>query len=129
MQTFPPLCIYNSGLPRRISSPRTLTPRDFSTPVRPPCHARPPSLPRASALQLPRVPAVPPAAVRARLPYVRGHGAGTEVDLPSWGPSLGGGRRWSEPNDDGDERGLGWAATDAKTWARRQLGRPGLGGD
>ena len=49
---------------------RPPTPHDFSTPVHPPCRARPPSLPRA----------------------------GTEVDLPSRGPSLGGGRRWMEPN-------------------------------
>ena len=175
MQIFPPLCIYNFGLSRRTPSPRPPTPRNFSTSVRPPCHARPPSLPRAPALQLPCVPAVPPAAVRVRPPSscrarppslprapalqlpregslrrqgvarllqqgtsmalnlcrpcvfmtthrtgggattetrarprtatyaatsgrVRGHGAGMEVDLPSRGPFLGGGRRWMEPN-------------------------------
>ena len=42
MQTFPPLCIYNFGISRRTPSPST--PRDFSTPVRPPCRARPPYL-------------------------------------------------------------------------------------
>jgi len=36
----------------------------------------------------------------------------------------GGGRSRTDANDDGDERGLGWTATGAKTWA----GRPGLGG-
>ena len=82
MQTFPSLCIYNFGLPRRTPSPRP------------------------------------------RLDDVRGHGAGTEVDLHSRGPSLGGGRSRTDANDDdGDERrtrpglggdgceDLGWAAT------------------
>jgi len=50
---------------------------------------------------------------RPRLDDVRGHGAGTEVDLPSWGPSLGGGRSQTDANDDGDEQRM----------------RPGLGGD
>jgi len=48
MQTFPQLCIYNFGLPRRTPSPWPPTPRDFSTLVRPPCRARPPSLTRTT---------------------------------------------------------------------------------
>ena len=56
---------FHVGLRPAGSAP---TPRDFSTPVRPPCRSRPPSLPRVPALQLPRVPAIPPAAVRARPP-------------------------------------------------------------
>jgi len=89
MQTFPPLCIYNFGLPHRTPSPRR---------------------------------------TRPRLDNVRGHNAGTEVDLPSRGPSLGGGRRWTEsnwrerrtrPRLGGDWReDLGWAATDGDlAWA------------
>jgi hypothetical protein len=53
MQTFPPFCIYNFGLPRRTPSPRPPTPRDFSTLVRPPCRARPPSSCRACPPSLP----------------------------------------------------------------------------
>jgi len=109
-------------------------------------YARPPSLPRAPAL--PTAHTCPPAAARARRPSrrrtelaaarprrlarvheprrmrprlddVRGHDAGTEVDLPS--EEDGGGRSRTDVNDDGDERGLGWAATGVKTWAGRQL--------
>ena len=83
MQTFPPLCIYNFGLPRRTPSPRP------------------------------------------RLDDVRGHGNGG-------GPSLAGTFPRRRTEVDGaeltrtttatnDERGLGWAATGAKTWAGRQL--------
>ena len=72
MQTFPPLCIYNFGLPRWTPSPRLPPPRAISlcpsalpaARARPPYRARPPSscracppslqLPCAPALQLPR---------------------------------------------------------------------------
>jgi len=71
MQTFPPLCIYNFGVPRRTPSsrppPRAISLRPSALPTaraRPPaaargrrpssCRARPPSLPRTPALQLPR---------------------------------------------------------------------------
>jgi len=116
-----------------LRPPGPPTPRDFSTPVRPPYRVRPPSLPC--------VPTVPPAVVRARPPYrastnddVRGHVwttyAATARErnwtfprryLPS--EEDGGGRSRTDANDDGDERrtrpglggdwreDLGWAAT------------------
>ena len=63
---------------------------------------------------------------RPRLDDVRGHGAGTEVDLPSRGPSLGGGRRWTEPNWRERRR----RRTTNAAWAGRRLARrPRLGGN
>ena len=41
----------------------------------------------------------------------------------------GGGRIRTDTNDDGDECGLGWAATGAKTWAGRQLAATWPGGN
>ena len=130
MQTFPPLCIHNFGLPRRTPSPRPSPyPARF-------LYARPP------ALQLPRVPAVPPVAVRARPPnrarprtttYAATSGRRTRPRR--WnggGPSITGTFPWRRTEVDGaeltrtttatnDEHALGGAATGAKTWAGRQL--------
>jgi hypothetical protein len=109
MQTFPPLCIHNFGLPRRTPSPcPPPTPHDFSTPVRSPCRA--PALPTARVHGRRRT--------RPRLDDVRGHSTGTEVDLPSEEDGAELTRTTTATND---EHALGWAATGAKTWAGRQL--------
>ena len=109
MQTFPPLCIYNFGLPRRTLSPPTLR------------YARPPSLPRAPALPTAR--ARPTAAARARRPSSC-RACSPSLQLPCAPAPLeedGGGRSRTDANDDGDERGLSWAEIGTKTWAGRQL--------
>ena len=110
MQTFPPLCIYNFGLPHRTPSPRP-PPRAISL--------RPSALPAARAR--------PPAAARARrtrprLDDIRGHSAGTEMDLLSRGPSLGGGRRGAELTRTTTAMNAAWVG-------RRPVRRPGLGGN
>jgi hypothetical protein len=130
MQTFPPLCIYNFGLPRRTPSPRpSPPPRAISLrpSARPPaaararrpssCRARPPSQPRASTDDDVRGHVWTTYAATARerrWTFPRG-------DLPS--EEDGGGRSRTDANDDGDERrtrlglggdrreDLGWAAT------------------
>ena len=119
MQTFPPLCVYNFGLPRRTLSPRPPTPCDFSTPVRPPYRTRPPSLPR--------VPAVPPAAVR-------GHVWTTYAAMAQE-------QRWTFPRGDfsSEVDGAELTRTTNAAWAGRRMARrpglsgnwrrPGLGGD
>ena len=89
MQTFPPLCIYNFGLPRRTLSPAPPpTPRDFSTSVRPPCRAHPPS----------SCGACPPS---HQLPCAPDTDANDDDDERRTRPGLGG--DWRED--------LGWAAT------------------
>jgi len=112
MQTFPPLCIYNFGLPRRTPSPVLPIPRDFSMPVRPPCRARTRPPYRERRRTRPRCENGGGPSLAGTFPRRR-----TEVDRAELT------RTTTATND---ERGLGWAAIGAKTWAGRQ---PGLGGD
>ena len=110
MQTFPPLCIYNFGLPRRTPSPRPPTPRDFSTPICPPCRARPRTTTYAAT------------SGRRTRPR-RGNGGGPSLagTFPRRRTEVDGAELTRTTTATNDERGLGWAATGAKTWARRQL--------
>ena len=129
MQTFPPLCTYNFSLPRRTPSPWPPPPRAISL--------RPSALPAARAR--PPYRAHLPSSCRARPPsftttHRTGGGATTETRARprtttyaatsgrrtrprrgnGGGPSLRGGRRWTEPN---------WRE---RRWRRTRLG---LGGD
>jgi len=92
------------GLRPPGSPPRAISLRPSALPAaraHPPYRARPRRLARVHERRR----------TRPRLEDIRGHGVGTEVDLPS--KEDGGGRSRTDANDDGDKRRT----------------RPGLGGD
>ena len=98
MQTFPPLCIYNFGLPRRTPSPG-LPPRVISL--------------RSSVL--PAAHASPLVVVRARRHSSAATARERRWTFPRRRTEVDGAELTQTTTATNDEHGLGWAVTSAKT--------------